>query len=97
MTVTVTGLPAQRLPEAVESAAYFVVAEAVRRSAATRATVAVVPADGLLTVDVTLPGVPDGDGWLAALEDRVGALEGELAVVPSGDGISVRAVIPCAS
>ena len=95
--VTVTGLPVQRLPEAVESAAYFVVAEAVRRSAATRAAVAVVPADGLLTVDVTLPGVSDGDGWLAALEDRVGALEGELAVVPSGDGLSVRAVIPCAS
>ena len=97
VTVTVTGLPAQRLPEAVESAAYFVVAEAVRRSAATRATVAVVPADGMLTVDVTLPGVPDGDGWVAALEDRVGALEGELVVVPSSDGISVRAVIPCAS
>ncbi len=95
--VTVTALPVRRLPDAVESAAYFVVAEAVRRSAATRATVDAVPTAGVLTVDVDLAGVVDGDGWLAALEDRVGALDGSLTVAPSGDGLSVRAVMPCGS
>ena len=95
--VTVTALPFRRLPEAVESAAYFVVAEAVRRSAATRATVDAVPAEGVLTVDVDLAGVADGDGWLADLEDRVGALDGSVAVARSDEGLAVKAVMPCGS
>jgi signal transduction histidine kinase len=95
--VAVRRLPDQRLPQPVESAGYFLLAEAVRRSGAPGAAVeADVDGDRLrLAVDLSDVGSPDG--WLTSLEDRVGASDGTLSVVPTSSGLRIEAVIPCAS
>jgi hypothetical protein len=80
-------LPEERFPAAVESAAYFFVAELARRGGG---RVRAECEDGRLLVEVG-GAVVDGD--LAELEDRIGAVDGEL-VVAAG---SVRAEIPCES
>jgi signal transduction histidine kinase len=95
----------QRAPEQVESAAYFVVAEALtnvaRHSQADRAAVSVVRDDGVLVVEVRDDGVggahdSDGSG-LMGLRDRVGALGGTLVVEsPPGGPTAITAVLPCA-
>ena len=82
-----------RLPAPVESAAYFVVMEAARRSGARAVLVRLDVHDSRLWVDVALSGADGNGGWVTALEDRVGALDGSLTV----DQSTVRAVIPCAS
>lgn len=105
--VVVVGTVAQRLPDSVESNAYFVVAEAItnalKHARASRIDVAVELADTLrLTV------VDDGIGGVAAaidegraglglagLSDRVTALEGALFIEsPKGSGTTIRAEIP---
>jgi signal transduction histidine kinase len=97
--------PAERLPAAVESASYFVVAEALtnvaRYAQASRAAVSVSRANGQVEVEVSDDGVggadPDAGSGLRGLADRVAALDGRLEIVsPSGGGTTVRAVIPCA-
>jgi signal transduction histidine kinase len=94
-----------RPPEAVESAAYFVVAEALtnvaRHSGAAHAAVSVVREDGALVVEVRDDGAGGAEArpgsGLAGLRDRVGALGGTLEVEsPSGGPTSVKAVLPCA-
>ena len=94
---------ASRPPEAVESAAYFVVAEALtnvaRHSQATEALVRIRDVGGVLRVEVTDNGVGGaamarGTG-LAGLADRVSALDGWLAVSsPEGGPTTVRAELP---
>jgi len=94
-----------RLPCAVESAAYFVVSEALANVAkyahATRATVAVRRERDRVIVEVTDDGVggaaaTHGSG-LRGLADRVAALDGTLAVEsPPGSGTRLVARIPCA-
>lgn len=95
-----------RPPEPVESAAYFVVAEALtnvtRHSGAAHAAVSVAREDGALVVEVRddgAGGAKAGPGsGLSGLRDRVGALGGTLAVdSPSGGPTSIKAVLPCAS
>jgi signal transduction histidine kinase len=93
-----------RAPEQVESAAYFVVAEALtnvaRHSEASHAAVSVARDDGVLVVEVRDDGVggaaaEDGSG-LAGLRDRVGALGGTLVVEsPPGGPTAITAVLPC--
>jgi signal transduction histidine kinase len=96
----------RRPPPAVESAAYFVVTEAltnvVRHAGASRARVAVVRAGGRLVIDVTDDGVGGADAargsGLAGLAGRVESLGGWLTVVsPPGGPTTVMAEIPCAS
>jgi signal transduction histidine kinase len=103
--VEVLETPPQRLPEAVESAAYFVVAEALtnvaRYAKAGSARVGVARNDGIVEVEVSDDGVggadPAAGTGLRGLQDRVAALDGELTVEsPSGGGTTVRARIPCA-
>jgi len=93
----------ERLPIAVETAAYFVVAEALTNVAkyahATHATVAVRRETGCAVVDVRDDGVGGADAGsgsgLRGLGDRVGALDGTLFVdSPLGAGTLVRARIP---
>jgi signal transduction histidine kinase len=93
------------LPEPVESAAYFVVSEAltnvVRHSGAERAEVGIRRDNGRLLVEVRDDGAggadPAGSG-LRGLADRVAALDGRLQVDdPAGGGTLVRADIPLAS
>jgi signal transduction histidine kinase len=91
-----------RLPAAAESAAYFVVAEAltnvVRHAGAERAEIVLVQDDGHLLVEVRDDGVggadPAGSG-LRGLADRVAALDGSLEVDGAGGrGTVVKADIP---
>jgi hypothetical protein len=101
--VEVVDAPGERLPDQVEAAAYFVVSECLanidKHAEATAATVSVTPRNGNLLVTVRDDGVGgaklDGGSGLQGLEDRVGALDGTLAVdsLP-GEGTAVRASIP---
>lgn len=94
-----------RLPEAVESAAYFVVLEALanvdKHASATAARVSVKQAGETLVVDVDDNGrggaAAVSGGGLAGLRDRVAALDGRLSVVsPDGGPTHIHAEIPCA-
>jgi signal transduction histidine kinase len=94
----------ERLPEAVEVAAYFVVSEALTNVAkyaqASHADIAVHRANGTVTVDVTDDGIGGADtsrgSGLRGLSDRVAALDGTLSVEsPPGRGTHVRVEIPC--
>jgi signal transduction histidine kinase len=103
--VTVEAGVADRLPAPVESAAYFVVSEALANVAkyaqATRAEVTVRRANGHVTVEVADDGVGGADAargsGLRGLADRVAALDGTLSLdSPAGAGTRLRAEIPCA-
>jgi signal transduction histidine kinase len=86
-------MPRDRLDPALEAAAYFVVAETLRRTRATRAAIEVLRIDGDLVVDLETEGGTDES--LADLEDRVGALDGRLTVRRNHDGLHVHAELPC--
>jgi signal transduction histidine kinase len=103
--VELAELPAERLPEAVELAAYFVVAEALTNVAkyanATHAKVEVARENGRLLVEVEDDGVgganPEDGTGLRGLADRIAVLEGRLEIdSEQGKGTTVRAQIPCA-
>ncbi len=103
--VELAELPDERLPEAVELAAYFVVAEALTNVAkyaqATHATVEVARENGRLVVEVVDDGVggadPENGTGLRGLADRIAVLEGRLEInSESGRGTIVTARIPCA-
>jgi signal transduction histidine kinase len=96
--------PCERLPEAIEVAAYFVVAEALTNVAkyadATHAKVSVERHNGRLLVEVADDGVggadPAGGTGLRGLADRLAVIEGRLEVhSPPGQGTTIRARIPC--
>jgi signal transduction histidine kinase len=102
---TVTVEPAGPIAPAVESAAYFVVAEAltnaVKHSRATRLTVDVVRDGNLLVAQVADDGLggadPAGSG-LTGLRKRVEALDGALRIAsPPGGPTLLHAEIPCGS
>jgi signal transduction histidine kinase len=95
-----------RHPESVESAAYFVVAEALanitKHAEARTADVSIRRQDGRLIVTVWDDGrggaEPEIGSGLRGLADRVGALNGRLIVrSPLGQGTIVRAEVPCES
>jgi signal transduction histidine kinase len=87
-------LPQERFDPKVEAAAYFVVAETLKRSRPRRAAVDAAPADGQLVVEIETDGRPPQG--LTDLEDRVGALDGRLLVqAASGGGTRIRAELPC--
>jgi PAS domain S-box-containing protein len=92
-----------RLPEQVEAAAYYVVAEALANVAkyakASRARVRVHRAHGLALVEVADDGVGGADerggSGLRGLVDRVEALGGRLSLAsPVDAGTTVRAELP---
>lgn len=95
----------QRLPEAVESAAYFVIAEALtnvaKHAPAASARVALARRDTVLVLDIADDGPgradPAGSG-LDGLRARVDALDGSFTIVsPSGGPTIIHAELPCAS
>jgi signal transduction histidine kinase len=103
--VELAELPNGRLPEAVELAAYFVVAEALTNVAkyanATHAKVEVARENGRLVVEVGDDGIgganPENGTGLRGLADRIAVLEGQLEIDSErGAGTTVRAQIPCA-
>jgi signal transduction histidine kinase len=96
-------VPEERLTADVEAAAYYVVAESLtnvaRYAHASSAEVAVRRDGDVVVVLVSDDGVGGADpgqgSGLRGLADRVGVLEGTLAVEsPRGKGTSVRAEIP---
>jgi len=101
--VTLNAPRGDRLPEPVESAAYFVASEGLanvaKYSRATQAAVTLARGPGHVTVEVTDDGVGgadfDGGSGLRGLEDRVAALDGTLELdSPPGRGTRLRAQIP---
>jgi PAS domain S-box-containing protein len=102
MPIELEALPDQRLPDPVEAAAYYVVAEALanvqKHAAARRVVVAVTADEHGLDVRVADDGAggadPAGHG-LRGLADRVEALGGRLTVEsPRRGGTVLRAAIP---
>jgi signal transduction histidine kinase len=97
---------ANRLPERLEVAAFYLVAECLanigKHAAATSATITVTRAGDQLVVEVVDDGIGGADAergsGLRGLADRVEALEGRLRVwSPTGGGTRLRAELPCAS
>jgi signal transduction histidine kinase len=102
--VELLAVPDGRLPGPVESAAYFVVAEALTNVAkyaqATHAEVRVEQSNGRVLVEVSDDGVGGADpargSGLRGLADRLAALDGRLEVTsPGASGTVVRAEMPC--
>ncbi len=103
LPVEVTAIPEERLPEPVEVAAYFLVAEALtnvaKHSRANGATVAITRTDGRARIEVRDDGkggaaMGDGSGLLG-LADRVEALGGRFEVDSEhGAGTAVIGEIP---
>jgi signal transduction histidine kinase len=104
VAVELEGVPSEPLPPAVETAVYFVVAEALTNVAkyahGRRATVTLARAAGELAVEVADDGVGGADAesgsGLRGLGDRLEALGGRLELEsPPGGGTRVRARMPC--
>ena len=102
--VRVLETPTQRLPAQVETAAYFIVAEALTNAAkhahARNATVRIEQRNGSARVEVVDDGIGGADAaigsGLRGLVDRLAALDGQLSVnSPSGGGTRLTATIPC--
>jgi signal transduction histidine kinase len=102
--VRVLEVPEARLPEQVETAAYFIVSESLTNAAkharAGAATVRIGRANGAAVVEVADDGVGGADpalgSGLRGLVDRLAALDGELVLEsPSGGGTRLQARIPC--
>jgi signal transduction histidine kinase len=94
--IQITALPEGRLEPAVETAAYFVVSEVVRRSRATMVTVGATRRAGQLVVEIERDS--DAPKDVVDLEDRVGALDGRLEILRGPGGhVKIRAEIPCES
>ncbi len=98
-----TVVAGERLPHAVERAAYFVVAEALanvaKHASATRCDISLRREPGRLLVEVRDDGAGGATvkpgGGLAGLRDRVQALDGALAVSsPPGGPTVVRVELP---
>jgi signal transduction histidine kinase len=102
--VEVVETPCDRLPAPIESAVYFVVAEALTNAAryatARSVTVSVVRTNGEVEIDVTDDGVggadPERGSGLRGLRDRVATLDGRLDLASGASkGTTLRARIPC--
>ncbi|MBV9915136.1 MAG: hypothetical protein JO153_01435 [Solirubrobacterales bacterium] len=103
LPVEFVGTLGRRLPEPVELAAYFVVAEALTNVAkyahATHATVRTTHETGAFAVEIEDDGQggadPDRGSGLRGLADRVSALDGRLGIDSTpGRGTIIRARIP---
>jgi signal transduction histidine kinase len=101
--VQLSGVPAARLSQAVEAAAYFVTAEALTNVAkyaqASEASVQLSLEPGCLRVQIRDDGVggaePSMGSGLDGLCDRVDALDGSLELrSPAGEGTIVTVEIP---
>jgi signal transduction histidine kinase len=105
MKVTLSVDLEERPAPAVESAAYFVTAEALANAAkharARRVDIRIARTSDIVDVEVEDDGVgganPEGSG-LRGLRRRVEALDGTLSVIsPRGGPTRIRAQLPCAS
>jgi signal transduction histidine kinase len=111
MLATRAGLPVEldvalrgRLSAAAETAAYYVVAEALtnvtKYAQADHASVRARQTDGRIVIEISDDGIGGADAaagsGLRGLVDRVGALDGRLEITsPPGHGTHLRAELPC--
>jgi signal transduction histidine kinase len=104
LPVELVELPHERLPEQVEAAVYYVVAETItniaKHAQARSATVSVTLAGHTACVVISDDGIggadPAGGSGLRGLADRIEALEGRLQVESHpGRGTRIEAHIPC--
>jgi signal transduction histidine kinase len=104
LPVELTELPDERLPEQVEAAVYYVVAETVtniaKHAQAESATVSVTLAGNTARVVITDDGIGGADpargSGLRGLADRIEALDGGLRIQSTPtSGTRVEAQIPC--
>jgi signal transduction histidine kinase len=104
LPVELTELPEERLPEPVEAAVYYVVAETVtniaKHAQAESATVSVTLASRTARVVITDNGIGGADpargSGLRGLADRIEALDGGLRIEsPPERGTRIEAQIPC--
>ena len=95
----------ERVPPASEAALYYTVAEAltnvVRYAEATVATVRLARGEGWIEAEITDDGCggadPERGSGLRGLEDRLGAVQGELEIdTAPGGGTRLRARVPLA-
>jgi signal transduction histidine kinase len=93
----------ERLPAALEAAAYFIVAEAltntVRHANAEKAEIVARADSGVLRLEIRDDGVggadSEGSSGLVGLRDRAAALDGELWIEsPPGEGTVITATLP---
>ena len=105
LPVELVELPEERLPEPVEAAVYYVVAETItniaKHAQAESATVSVTLVAGTAHVVITDDGIggadPAGGSGLRGLADRIEALDGGLRVESRRErGTRIEAQIPCA-
>jgi signal transduction histidine kinase len=96
-------IPEQRYPASLESAAYFVAAEALtniaKYASASTARITMSPTVDALVLDIQDDGfggaTPSPGGGLSGLQDRVTAVGGTLIIdSPRGAGTRVRAELP---
>lgn len=100
--VTLTAVPSRRVPQAIESAAYFVVREAVtnvvKHANASHVYISVIVDEQKLIAEVVDDGCGGADpagGGLKGLSRRVGALDGMITIEsPENVGTTVRTEIP---
>jgi PAS domain S-box-containing protein len=106
LPVEITDVPGGRLPEPVEAAAYYLIAEAItnvaKHAQASHVAVSVRRDDARVVVNVADDGVGGADAaggsGLHGLADRVEALHGRLRVdSPPGCGTRIEAQIPVTS
>jgi PAS domain S-box-containing protein len=103
LPVEIDDVPDERLPEPVEAAAYYLIAEAItnvaKHAQASHVAVSVRHDNGRIVVEVADDGIggadPGAGSGLHGLADRVEALHGHLRVdSPPGGGTRVEARIP---
>jgi signal transduction histidine kinase len=101
--VEITGIPELRLPEAVEAAVYYVVAESLTNAAkyadASEARVELSRKDATVVVEIRDNGRGgaslSGGSGIRGLADRIEALGGQFAVnSPAGAGTVIRGALP---
>lgn len=94
----------ERPPEAVETTAYYIIAESLtnvaKHSQATQAHVMVRKENGSLVIDIEDDGVggalPSPASGLSGLQDRAAALDGRLTISsPAGGPTRISARLPC--
>jgi signal transduction histidine kinase len=104
LPVELVELPGERLPEQVEAAVYYVVAETItniaKHAQAESATVSITLAGARARVVITDDGVGGADpalgSGLRGLADRIEALDGALRIEsPPEGGTRIEAQIPC--
>ena len=102
---TVAVAPTERLPDTVQSGAYFVASEALANVAkhanASHVTLSARHDDRKLVLEIADDGTGGADpargSGLTGLQDRVAALGGQLRIAsPIGGGTQIVAQIPCA-